>query len=149
MENDVIKNAGHFVYPVAFVPIKKKEEMPVSSLNFHIDASSVEDALSVCELKNSYKVEVAIPDVKRDDLLVYADENILTICQVKRDRTLEKNLSFPLQQSNYECFNRNVILPENADTEFISAEYKAGILHIYVYKAKKPVKNSHTSIVVY
>jgi HSP20 family protein len=149
MENDVVNNTGHFIYPGAFVPMQKKEEVPTASINSYTAESSKEEAVTITEMKNLYKVEVAIPDVRREDFLLYADENILTVCLVHRDRGLDKNISFPLQQSNYECFNRTIVLPENADAEFTSAEYKAGILHLYVYKAKQPVKNLHTRIVVY
>ena len=54
-----------------------------------------------------------------------------------------------LQEFNYECFDRHIILPDNADPEFMSAEYTAGILRLYVAKAKQPAKNLHTRIVVY
>ena len=59
---------------------------------------------------------------------------------------LDPNLS---KSINYDCFERLITLPMNAEAEFVSAEYKSGILCMHVPKTDHPSKNMHTRIVVY
>jgi HSP20 family molecular chaperone IbpA len=42
-----------------------------------------------------------------------------------------------------------IVLPVNADPVFISAEYKAGILLLYIPKSTRPSKWMNTKIAIY
>ena len=148
MENDVLYNTDCLIYPGVYVPLLKEEEIKEELKRSH-EGETVLPPVNVTELPDLFNVEVAIPGVERENFLIYADENILTVCVVHKDRGLDKGESFQLHEFNYECFNRHIILPDNIDSDFISAEYKAGILRLYVPKAKHPAKNRHTRIVVY
>jgi HSP20 family molecular chaperone IbpA len=46
-------------------------------------------------------------------------------------------------------FTRNILLPENADVEFIAAEYREGILKIYIPKDGESSTISINHVVVY
>lgn len=50
---------------------------------------------------------------------------------------------------HYRYIARNVDLPADADTEFGTAEYKNGILNIYLYKTSCPLENRQNFIIVY
>ncbi len=136
------------VYPGDYVPLLKtaamQEELKIFKKN-----ELVFPPTNITELTDAYKVEVAIPGVKREDFLVQADGNILYVTVVHKELGNAAMESFQLHEFNYNCFNRHIVLPYNADTEFISAEYNAGILRLYIPKVNMPVSSLNTRIVVY
>jgi HSP20 family protein len=135
------------IYPGQYVPLLKEEIR--EALKHTADTDNPFLNVTLTELQNSFKVEVAIPGVERDEFRVQSDDNILSICVLHKKPFIPEAENFPPNQCNYECFERNILLPENADIDFISAEYKAGMLCIHVPKTREPVKNLHTEIIVY
>lgn len=148
MENDIINNAGSSTYPGSYVPMIKEEEILKELKRTH-EGKMLLPPVNVAELPDSFKVEVAIPGVKREDFLIQADGNTLSVFVLHKDCEHPERECFKLHEFNYECFDRPIVLPDNADAEFTCAEYKEGILHLYVPKTIQPVKNLHTRIVVY
>ena len=148
MENDVLYDTGCLIYPGAYVPLLKEEEVQEELKHPH-EGETIVPPVNVIELADSFKVEVAISGVKKEDFLIHSDGNVLSVCVLHKECGLHEGERFQLHEFNYECFDRHIILPDNADSEFASAEYKAGILRLYILKAKQPAKNLHTRIVVY
>jgi len=148
MENDVLYDTECLIYPGAYVPLLKEEEVQEELKRPH-EGETILPPVNVTEMADSFKVEVAIPGVKREDFLIHSDGNVLSVCVLHKEPGLHEGERFQLHEFNYECFDRHIILPDNADSEFVSAEYKTGILCLYVPKAKQPAKNQHARIVVY
>jgi len=148
MEKDVFYETVCVIYPGTHVPVVKEEEF-LSALKLPHDGGSILPPVNVTELADLFKVEVAIPGVKREDFLIHADDNILSVCVMHKEPGNHDGEIFQQHEFNYECFDRHIILPDNADADFISAEYAAGILYLHVPKTKQPAKNLHNRIVVY
>ena len=148
MENAISYDVGCLIYPGTYVPLMKEEEV-ISALNTSPKNELVLPPVNITELSDSYKIELATPGVKREDFLIHADENTLSIVAVHKQSANYSNEQFQLHEFNYTCFDRHILLPENADTEFTGAEYKEGILRFYVPKTDQPAKNLHTRIAVY
>lgn len=136
------------IYPGGYVPLFNTEEV-WKELGHPGEGNVILPPVNVTEFPDSFKIEAAIPGMKREDFLIDADNNVLSISVLHKECEREANKNFQLHEFNYNCFNRHVILPENADTEFVKAEYKSGILTIYVPKLIHPAINQHTRIVVY
>ncbi len=148
MKNDVTFDKGGYTYPGAYMPLLNEEDLQFSLADSHI-SEGVLPPVNVIELADSFRVRVAIPGVKREHFLVYASGNNLFVCVINKDPELHDGESFQLHEFNYENFNRHIKLPEIADSEFSIAEYKSGILDIYIPKSKQPPKKIFTNIVVY
>jgi HSP20 family protein len=148
MDSYISKDTGYSVYPGGYVPLHKAKEIQEELKQWH---KTKNDYLpvNIKELIDSFIVEVAMPGVKREDFLIEADENIVSICMLHNEYDILEGENFQLHKLNCKCFEREIILPKNVDTEFISAEYKAGILRLHVPKVKQPSKNLHTRIVIY
>ena len=146
MKNTLRNDDGYSVYPGTYVPFLEDEEVE-EVLNRPHKNEIVLPLVNVTELTNEFKVEVAIPGVNREDFFVHADKNILSVCVIHKDEDLLGTVKY--DKNDYECFDRHIILPENADAEFISAEYKDGILCLHTPKSKRPNHNLHSTIVVY
>ncbi|MGK2863890.1 MAG: Hsp20/alpha crystallin family protein [Chitinophagaceae bacterium] len=136
------------IYPGNYVPLLKKEEVEKELRQPH-EGKMLFPPVNVTELMDVYKVEMAIPGVRREDFLVQSDANILSIQVLHKENATRENESFQIHEFNYECFDRHIILPLNADTEFTCAEYKAGILRLHMPKTNSTGNNRHTKIVVY
>lgn len=136
------------VYPGDYAPIVNEmnigEELKIADGN---DEAHL--PVNIFELDDLLKIELAVPGVKREDFLIHAGGNTLFVYLLRRgDEQHEEGTASP-DNVAYEYFERQIILPDNADAEFVSAEYKEDILRLHIPKTNQPQKNTHTRIVVY
>lgn len=101
-------------------------------------------AADIVELDKEFLVRIDLPDVKREDVQVFAEGGYLTI---KGERKFERDLKevkVHRREMFYETFERMFELPENVDVNLIKAECKNGVLTVHLPKlpveAVKPVK---------
>ena len=148
MENNLLFNAGCSIYPGEYVPLFKEDEINEKLSNFPGGKSFV-PLQTVKELATSYEIEVDVPGVKRENFILKVDGHILSVFVIQNEGALSHNESIQAQPATFDCFKHQIILPENADPVFTSAEYKAGVLRLHVSKSNRPVKNLNTRIAIY
>jgi HSP20 family protein len=136
-------------YPGEYKPVPRKfDTLPEELSKPHEGASS--PAYNICESPEYYKIELAAPGLKREDFFVNINEHgHLSISALHKDPNRIENEKYCKHTFNYECFNRELLLPENVDTDFNKAEYNAGILSIWFLKTEKPYQKRASMIVVY
>jgi HSP20 family protein len=147
MEDAIFYHSGYFTYPGNPVPMVNELDVQAALLEPH-EGDTILPPVNVSELVELYKVEVAIPGVSREDFLIRGNDNVLLVCVLHKEpaSTCE---SYQLHEFNYECVKRPIVLPSNAEVEFSVAEYKNGILRLFVPKSKQSTKNRPATIVVY
>ena len=134
------------VYPGEYTPMPEIEALLGESI-IHSRASA-KPLVNMDELTDCFKFKVALPGVKREDIFIHACNNILSVAVLHKDcRKLKEQLQ--IHEFETECFGRNIVLPENADTEFASAEYKDGTLSLYISKTHEPSKINTQHIMIY
>jgi HSP20 family protein len=148
MNNAEMYDPVCLVYPGTYTPILNEEEVKFA-LKKTADGDTLLPPVNVKELADLYKIEVAVPGVKREDFLITVKGNVLSVCVVREETVLSKGEIFQMHEFNYDIFDRHIVLPNNTDPEFTSAEYIAGMLRLYVPKTKTPSTNLQTKIVVY
>jgi len=136
------------VYPGVYLPLYLEDEVEEELKHFKKNKKKT-PAVNVIELSDTYKIEMIIPGVKRESFCLHADGNVLTVSVVQVEDKDPESGYFQVHEFNNGCFDRRVVLPENADTEFVSAEYQSGILRLHIPKVNIPCRNQHTRIVVY
>ena len=95
------------------------------------------------ETRSGYLIEVAAPGYEKSDFDVSVYEDILTISgELHEDRRRTRD-SFSRREHNYHTFSRSFTLPESADENGITANYRNGILHVFV-PVLKPVEETKT-----
>ena len=105
--------------------------------------------INILEGRKHYKVEVVAPGFHRENLFASVDEGCcLSVTGVHtKDEIAEKQkYRHPVK---YEGFTHEIKLPENIDTDFITAEYKSGILSIWFSKTKRAKSHRASTIIVY
>jgi len=148
MQNSESYKYGYSIYPGEYVPLLNKEEIKEELKQSH-QGETVQPPVNLTELNNSFTLEIAIPGVKREEFLIYIDENILSVGVLHERCRGHKSESFHLHEFNYSCFDRHINLPANVDSQFVRAEYAAGILHLDMPKTRQPEKKDHIPVVVY
>ena len=95
-------------------------------------------SVNITEEKNNYKVEMAVPGLKREDFNVDVDNNVVTISCEKESKTKEgkEDSNYSRREYNYSCFSRSFSVPENADVNHIDAKYTDGILRLSIPKTE-------------
>lgn len=106
------------------------DDFPSTEHNFypHIDISDND--------KNIY-VEAEIPGVKKEDMKITLQDNILTINGEKKQEKDEKNKkNFFRSERVYGSFTRSFTLPEDINPDSIDAKFENGILTVTISKAE-------------
>jgi len=93
----------------------------------HIDISDDE--------KNIY-VGAEIPGIKKEDMKITLQDNILTITGEKKKEKEEKDKkNFFRSERVYGSFTRSFTLPEDIDPDSVDAKFDNGILNIRISKS--------------
>jgi len=104
---------------------------------------------TVEEYADHYKVEIAAPGHQKEDFFVTIHRNTLHVIVFRSRPGRKERTITPSGEFSFECFEELVELPENIDTDFIRAEYKAGMLCICFPKADNPVLSASHPVIVY
>lgn len=129
------------IYPGIYQPAFTNE--PAS---FRVQSSR--PPVNVLEFADYYEIEMPAPGFTKDDFLVKTQGCSLLIIGHKKTDII-KPAQYRHHGYHARYITRSVDLPANADTEFGTAEFKDGILRIYLYKTNYPVENRQNFIIVY
>ncbi len=94
------------------------------------------------EGKEAYHVEVELPGIKKEEVDIKVDGNVLTISGERTLRNEVKEEDYQKVESRYGAFSRSFTLLEEVDVENIHAESENGIVEIVIPKLKKVDNNS-------
>ena len=93
-------------------------------------------AFDVGETDSEYLVRADLPAVKKEDVSVTIDNDMLTIAGERKFDKEEKSEKVHRRESFRGMFSRSLSLPENVDANGVRAESKDGVLTVHVPKTK-------------
>ena len=96
-------------------------------------------AVDVRETEKSYVVEADLPGFDEKNIEIHLDGNTLTI-QSKMEEVKEEKSSYMIRERRSASFSRSFNLPENADRESVSANFKNGVLSVEIGKLAEAQK---------
>ena len=82
-------------------------------------------------------LKAELPDMKRDDIKLVVDDNILTISGEKTCDSEMKDENCHRVERTYGQFSRSFSLPNTVDTAKVNAEYKNGVLSVTLPKREE------------
>ena len=124
------------VFDSLFSEAVSKNKMVDKSPNVNIHESEI-----------GYVIELAAPGLKKEDFQINLKKDTLSVwAEVKTEET-QVAKDYTRKEFDFSSFARSFNLPETADGEKITAEYKDGILVINIGK-KDDTKLQHKEIVV-
>jgi HSP20 family protein len=83
--------------------------------------------------KNIY-VDSELPGIKKNDIKISLNDNILTISGEKKDERNGKDLSFYRNERIYGSFSRSFTIPGEINPDTIDAKFEDGILKMVIEK---------------
>jgi HSP20 family protein len=114
------------------------------------DVTDTIPSINIKEEKDSYKIEMAAPGLKKEDFNISIDGDILTISSEKESEKTEGGESdnFSRREYNYSSFSRSLSLPDHVESSKIAAKYEDGILRLSVPKKASGEENNGKKIKV-
>jgi HSP20 family protein len=85
----------------------------------------------------AYHVELDLPGIKKEDIEITTEDNVLTISGERKMKEEVKEDDYYKVESAYGKFSRSFTLPEKIDVESIHAESKDGVLEVIIPKLKE------------
>lgn len=94
----------------------------------------------------AYHIDVDLPGVKKENIHIDIDNNKLTISGQREYKEEVKEEDYFKIETSFGKFQRVFTLPENIDTENISATSKEGVLEVVLPKLKEEVTKKKIEI---
>jgi HSP20 family protein len=99
--------------------------------------SSWTPVVDIMEYENDFRVHVELPGVKKEDVRIALESNVLTIRGEKKQEEQEKKSGNHRTECVYGSFQRSFTLPSTVKSDRIDAIYRDGILTITLPKAEE------------
>ena len=96
--------------------------------------------IDIVEDEHEYMIKAEIPEVQKDDVHVTVENGVLNIRGERKFEKEDKHKTYHRMERCYGSFSRSLSLPDDADPDRVSAEFKDGLLRVRLTKseAKKP-----------
>ena len=102
--------------------------------------------VNISEDSNALYFEAELPGMSKDEIDVTVnDENVLLIKAERKQEENQEDKNYIRFERKYSSLSRSFILPENANSESIKAEYKNGMLNLEIAKLE-PEKPKEISV---
>ncbi len=119
-----------------FDDIWEGTQLPATTA-FKVDISEDEDA---------FYIEAEMPGLKKEDISLGVEEDVLTIKGERKKETEEQGKNYHRVERNYGSFSRSFNLGELIDQENIEASFENGVLHVSLPKAQQIRKTKEITI---
>jgi HSP20 family protein len=147
MKNCLPYSGECLVYPGEYTPVR--ENMQQGPADKHQAETALSKLLlNLDEHSDHFKIEVQLPGVRRENICIRVIDNILNIL-VQNGDWLAAHNKLHIHEFNSDRLERQIELPANADAEFVSAEFRQGILELHIPKTTEVFSHSNSDIVVY
>jgi len=93
--------------------------------------------VDISEDDKEYLIKAELPEVKKEDVKVTAEDGTLTITGERKFEKEEKGKKYHRVERSYGTFVRNFSFPDDASPSKVSAEFKDGVLSVHLTKTEK------------
>lgn len=99
--------------------------------------STTVPAVNIIEKEIEYKIELAVPWMRKDHFEIEMEEGILSISANQDEEKTSEKGKFTRREFSYNSFRRSFTIPESVDPAKIDANYTEGVLFISLPKRKE------------
>jgi len=93
--------------------------------------------VDISETKDDVVVSAEFPGMKKEDIKISLQDNVLTLMGEKKQDKEEKNKNYHRIERSYGVFQRSFVLPATVQSDKVNANYKDGVLSITLPKAEE------------
>jgi HSP20 family molecular chaperone IbpA len=83
-----------------------------------------------------YLIKTELPEMRKEDVKVTAENGVLTISGERKFEKEEKKKKYHRVERGFGTFMRSFALPDDADFSKVNAEFKNGVLTVHVPKSE-------------
>lgn len=94
-------------------------------------------SMNVYEKDDQIVMEAELPGMKKEDINVSVQDNVLTVSGERKEEEEVKETDFYRHERRYGSFSRSISLPSTVDTKKINASYQGGVLKVTMPKAEE------------
>jgi HSP20 family molecular chaperone IbpA len=136
------------IYPGEYIP---SPETALRLYSHPTPTTSYEQKplVNMNETGDTITLEVALPGINRDQVSLCIRDNILSILVVTNVACGAKRMRDVVHEFDKGCMERHIVLPEHADTDFMVAEFKQGVLHLHIPKDGVQFTAEARQVIVY
>ncbi len=103
-------------------------------------------AVNEKEDEKAYYLEIDLPGVKKEDINIEVQDNILTISGERKFKKEEEDKGYKKVESFFGKFERRFTLPSDADVEKIEAKSEDGVLHVIIPKVEQKANTKKIAV---
>lgn len=92
--------------------------------------------VDIVEDDREYLIKAELPEMRKEDVKVTVENGVLTISGERKLEKEEKGKKYHRIERAYGSFVRSFTLPDDADADKVSAEFKDGVLKVHVAKSE-------------
>lgn len=108
--------------------------------NFFGTARRFNPAVNIKEDEKSYGIELALPGLNKEDVKIEVEKDVLMISSEKKEEKNEEKNGYSRREFGSYSFCKSFRIPENVNTDKISASFKNGILTMELPKSEEETK---------
>lgn len=94
-------------------------------------------AVDIEETEADYRLKAELPGLKKEDVKISVEDNVLTLSGERKEEKSEKNRKVHRLERSYGSFVRSFSLPSSIAADKVTAAYKDGVLEIVVPKKEE------------
>ena len=145
MENIIMHSDHASVYPGNYEKAWSEKELEDA---LQKTGTKYNPVIYMKQVQDHYIIEMAVPGYNKERFFIHTNGNVLSIAAIQK-KLPETSTENSAGKIRHESFMHNIILPVDADPDFVTAEYNNGILQICLSTCKKPVEKGSRDIIVY
>jgi HSP20 family protein len=104
--------------------------------------------VDIVEDEKEFLIKAELPEMKREEVKVTVEDNVLTISGERRQEKEEKNKRVHRIECEYGSFARSFTLPPGTLGDKVVAEFKDGVLRVHLPKDTKAAAGKSVEIKV-
>ncbi len=93
--------------------------------------------VDIVEDEHEYLIKAELPEVKKEEVKVTVQDGVLSLAGERKFVKEEKDKKYHRLERAYGSFVRTFSLPEDADENKVTADFKEGILQVHLPKSEK------------
>ncbi len=94
-------------------------------------------ATDIRETEDTYEVTAELPGLKKDDVHVTLENNVLTLSGERKLKDEEETKDHHRVERRYGAFFRSFTLPNKVDTDKVEATFEDGVLQLTIPKTEE------------
>lgn len=107
-------------------------------------------AANVSENEKEFLIELAVPGMKREDIKINIENQVLIVSGEKEVKAEQKNENgrYMRREYSYDSFSRSFELPETVKSDGINAKYHEGVLELHIPKDENVIKTQRREVAI-